>query len=293
MRPLPLPLARPALAAALLATLAAAPALAADTLTLNYTAKLRWGEQSGPATSAVLNNVPVTLGSDGFYTVTGTITLGLTAPPVVGFSAASGYWSEEALQGFTMNFGSQTFQWINLPGSLNNRFGISLANSNDPGSDIVSTANSALPYYGGIGPALTAAAAGNGLQTLTQPNAAGTRDLALGSMMFWWAGAGLLASNQLADESFASLANLGFGPSNAPAGTVASRLSIQMWALPSGSTEAALINNAQNADGYFTSVALAPVPEPSSAVLLLAGAGALLVWRRRLGLATPGRSMLP
>jgi PEP-CTERM motif len=270
------------IASAALATLMCnLSAQAADTLTLQYTAKLRWGEQSGPATSAVLNNVPVTIGGDGFYTVTGSITLGLTAPPVVGFGPASGYWSEEALQGFTMNFGSQTFQWINRPGSLNNRFGISLANSNDPGGDLVSTANSAQPYFGGIGPALTAAGAGNGLQTLTQPNAAGTRDLALGAMMFWWAGAGLLASNQLADESFASLANLGFGPSNAPAGTVASRLSIQMWALPSGSTDAALINNAHNADGYFTSVALAPVPEPSTHALLLLGAGALLVHMRR------------
>lgn len=247
------------------------PLRAADTVTLNYTAKMRWGEQSGPATSAVLDSVQVN-NPTGWFDVTGTIVIGLTAPPVIGFSAAHGYWSEESLQGFTMNFGSQTFSWINLAGSLNNRWGLSLADTSGSGGDLVSTANAAQPFFGGMMPSMTAAGAGNGLLSLTQPAPGPGRDLALGTMGFWWAGPHLLSSNQLLEQDFAHLGQFQFGDANASGGAdIASGLNIQMWALPSGSTVVESINNAQNASGYFSTVTPA-VPEPSSALLLVSGA---------------------
>ena len=272
-------LAIPALALLAAGTLPAAAAAAEDTVTLNYTAKLRWGEQSGPATSAVLNNVQVN-NPGGWFDVSGTIVLGLTAPPVVGFSAASGYWSEEALQRFTMDFGSQTFTWINRPGSLNNRWGISMAYSTGSGGDLLSTANSAMPFFGGTGAALTPENAGNGLQTLLQPNGDGTRSLALGEMGFWWAGGNLLTTNQLAEQDFSHLSGLSFSDSYASGGAdVATAINLQMWALPFGSTSSNDINNAQNASGYFTGMTAA-VPEPSTWALMATG-GLLMGWRAR------------
>lgn len=255
------------------------PAAAADTVTLNYTAKLRWGEQSGPATSAVLNDVVVNQPT-GWFDVSGTIVLGLTAPPVVGFPSLYGYWSEEALQRFTIDFGSQTFTWVNRPGSLDNRWGLSLSDSAGLGQDLVSTANAALPYFGGMQPSMTPEGAGNGLLSLTQANAAGTRDLALGTMGFWWAGGQLLNSNQLSGQDFSHLSQLSFGDSYASGGVdIATAINLQMWALPSGSTSVYEIHNFQNAAGYFTGVTAA-VPEPSTWALM-AGGGLLMGWRAR------------
>jgi hypothetical protein len=227
----------------------------------------------------VLNNVQVN-NPTGWFDVSGTIVLGLDAPPVVGFSAANGYWSEEALQRFTIDFGGQTFTWINQPGSLNNRWGLSMGYTSGSGGDLLSTANSALPFFGGMQPSMTTEGAGNGLLSLTQANAAGTRELALGAMGFWWAGGQLLSTNQLSEQDFGHLSQLSFGDSNASGGAdVATSINLQMWALPLGSTSVYEINNAQNAAGYFTSVTAA-VPEPSSWALLASG-GLLMGWRAR------------
>jgi hypothetical protein len=135
--------------------------------------------------------------------------------------------------------GGRTFEWVNLPGSLNNRWGLSLTGGSASG--LVSTANSALP------------------------NAGATRDLALGSAMFWWSGPGLITSNQLARQSFSGLGGLSFGDPGASGGAaVALRLLVHFLALPTGSTEPGQHVNAQNADGYFTGVTVA-VPEAGAA----------------------------
>ena len=275
----------------LLTALAAAPALAATPVTLDWTAKVHWTNQSGAGTNTVVSRLPVQADANGWFTVTGRFVINRDAPAVQGFSTASGYWSADALDRVEYNLGGSTFVWQNQPGMSSANWGLSLLENGS--NDIFSTANAALPYYGGMSAALTPATAGVGLLTAPQPLSG--YSIAMPSLMFYMVGSDLLGTQLLAGEDFAKLAGKTFGPESGGApGTTPSRLFAQLIAMPLGSTDPQQHVNAQNLDGYFTSFTVSAVPEPTSALLAAVGVVAVL-WRRRQALGTrhTAQSLLP
>lgn len=261
--------------------LSVAHAQASTPVTLNWTARMQWANQSGPGSNAVYNSLPVATDANGWFDVSGRFVINRDAPPVQGFSSASGYWSADALARVEYSFGSYSFIWQNPAGVSSAAWGLSLLEEGS--NDLISSANAALPYYGAMGASLSEGTAGAGLWTA--PQNIGGYSIAMPTLGFSLAGADLLSTQQLAAEDFAKLSSLAFGPQSGGApGAARSSLLVQFVAMPLGSADWSQQVNAHNVTGYFTSFSVSAVPEPASGVLALAGAGLLLL-RRRAGAA--------
>ncbi len=260
---------RSALAAALLA-LAPLPAEAA-LLRLDFTASLTWGAMSGPwSVTANAGRIQQSTGISGNapFTATGHITIDTAAPSVIGFAPATGYWSSDAINEFSVTIGAQTFAWGNAPGTTNTKYGLTLANAS--GTDLVATGGASGPI-GGIDrysyPEIVEQAVPYLDTTLN-----------LSTMSFLLNAPGLISSNLLADQGF-NWGSLPFSNAN-------NSFAIQIDAEVPPEVYVGLHVLAQNASGHFTSLSLhqeaTPTPEPGALALLLAGTALLATTRRRV-----------